>query len=160
MYPPTRPSSLVPVSILLLSSATLSAVFSPFLPPSSSSSSCSMIMSSPPLSASPLRCELMITVTQSTLVYKLPLWFTRQLSLVAVSRAALLCLGCISSSSSPFLSVSHTMTPLWPSAQLSLVVQRPSWGKKKAVAQLFKSVLVCVNGGREVLLPATVMFKL
>lgn len=84
--------------------------------PTSSSSPCSMIIS--PLSSSAsLLCELMITVTKSTLVYKLPLWFRHQCysGCVLLWFVELLCPGCIS----PPLVHSCLWVTWWPHRDLS-----------------------------------------
>lgn len=153
MYPPLFFFSSQPT--LLLFSASLSAVFLS-LPPSSSSSFSMIIISSPLLSAS-LRCELMITVTNSTFVYKSPLWFRLQshCNCVLLWFMELLCLRCISA---PQVHSCLCVT-WWPRCDPQ---PRSHWWfgdlAGKAVAQLFKAVLLCVNSGWEAGLPATVIY--
>lgn len=118
MYPPLffSSQSVYCYSLLLLCQQ------SPFLP-SLSPSSCSMIIISTLL----LRCELMITVTNSIFVYKLPLWFRHQCycNCVLLWFVELFSL-CWISAPQVHSCLSHMMTPQWPSAAFSLVVRWPS----------------------------------
>lgn len=87
----------------------------------------------PSLSAS-LRCDLMITVTNGTFVYKLPLWSRHQCccSCVLLVLWGFFCLGCIAAPQ-VHSCLSHMMTPLWPSAALSLVIR---WRESTIVPSL------------------------
>ncbi len=141
--------------MLLLSSATLSAVFLP-LPPSSCCSVIVSLHSAPLLSASPRpwaddysnKKHLSLQITT---VIQTPA--TAIVCCCGLSSWAVV-LPLYLSSSSPFLSMSHMMTPPWPSATLSLVAWRPS---RESCSTIVQSVLLCVDGGREVGLPATVI---
>lgn len=141
-----------------LCATTLSAVFLP--PPSSSSSSCCLIIIPLPVLSASLACELMITVTKSTFVYKLPLWLKHRCCCCCYCNCLLwftelLCLSCIS----PSQVHSCLRVTWWPHRDPQTCSH---WWlgdlAGKALPQLFKRELLCVNSGWEAGLPATIIY--
>lgn len=137
MYPPCS-FSLLPVSILLHSSAVSSFSLPPTLPPPPPWSSLHSLLWADDYSNK--KYLQITTVIQTPALQQLP-----GLSSCAIVPRLYL------SSSFPFLSMSHMMTPPWPSAVLSLVVR---WPSRESCITI---VLLCINGGPEVGLPATVI---
>lgn len=160
MYPPISFPPPSQYTATLFCYSVSSFPLPPSLPSSSSSSSSSMIVA--PLFPCAVRLAPLWAEDYSN-KKKAPLSTNYHGDSDTSATAIVRCCGLSScafvpqlclSSSSPFLPMSHMMTPPWTSAALSLVVWWPSQ------AQLFKSVLLSVNGGWEVGQTATAFYIL